>query len=360
MSIPNKVSAYGEIPERFDRCLADALRMEEKPVKKKRRAVVLIAALLIVLLAATAIAVAGKIGLLDILSQFNKGARFASDMVATDIRQTGGDTENVRFTVREAIYDGYAVHVLIEAAPKEEGAAVMMKHWLQSGQMIEEASAFGDTLIGTDVQAPLYGGQPVLPHLLYMGFRDEARLAYVSTSVLPEGMSPDALSIEAECSVYGSDGKVAEQTLLRFEVPKTVEPETQTFDTQIETELADFVGATITQTPLETVISVTMRAKLMAFQEVSYVPRDGLVNIRRWSNWYNQDVKTGLRSFYFQFQSADLLQDVIPIWITGTDLALVLDRGTGAVTLRRAEVTFVDDEGYDIPKVTITDEEVSP
>lgn len=56
--IPDKRDTLGEIPDRFDALLANALAQEEeKPMKRKISTTILVAALLVVLLAATALAV---------------------------------------------------------------------------------------------------------------------------------------------------------------------------------------------------------------------------------------------------------------------------------------------------------------
>lgn len=92
---------------------------EEKPVKKFRISIaVAVAACL--LLAAVGFATVNHWGIFDFINRYNvKMLPEAVDIVATDIPQEGGETELAQFSLREAIYDGQHIYMIVDVKPQE-------------------------------------------------------------------------------------------------------------------------------------------------------------------------------------------------------------------------------------------------
>ena len=71
--------------------------------------------------AATALALSNTWGIMDFLTnrQNNEVLPGASDIVQRDVPQTGGQSEMVAFSVREAVFDGKDIYIVVEAKPAE-------------------------------------------------------------------------------------------------------------------------------------------------------------------------------------------------------------------------------------------------
>lgn len=122
--------AFGPTPESFKQKVSFALKdaKEGKPVKKIRAATVVALALAVILLAAVAYAAAAKWGLFSFLEyRYNLTMPpEAKDALQTNLPQTGGEEAEVIFKVREALYDGTQLHVIIEARPKENEKILLL------------------------------------------------------------------------------------------------------------------------------------------------------------------------------------------------------------------------------------------
>ena len=73
MNIPDKKTAYGEVPDHFRLLVATAIMEEEKPMKRKI-SVGLVLAIVLILAAVTALSVAGRFGVLDFKQATDLGA----------------------------------------------------------------------------------------------------------------------------------------------------------------------------------------------------------------------------------------------------------------------------------------------
>ena len=71
------------------------------------------------ILATAALAVANHWGLFDFLNSGQSGGALpeAAEIVATDPPQEGGEGELASFKLREAVYDGEYVYMVVDATP---------------------------------------------------------------------------------------------------------------------------------------------------------------------------------------------------------------------------------------------------
>lgn len=123
-------STFGPTPEAFKQKVSFTLCevKEDKPVKKIKAATVVALALTVLLLAAVAYAAANQWGVFSFLEyRYDKQMLpEAKNALQTNISQNGGEEAEVAFKVREALYDGAQLHVIIEARPKDAGKVLLM------------------------------------------------------------------------------------------------------------------------------------------------------------------------------------------------------------------------------------------
>ncbi len=158
--------AFGPTPESFKQKVSFALKdaKEGKPVKKIKAATVAALALTVILLAAVAYAAAAKWGLLSFLEyRYNLAMPpEAKGAIQTDLPQTGGEEAEVSFKVREALYDGIRLHLIVEARPKAPGKVLLIGPGMNPGDMVSNA---GPAYAGderTFAQAALEEGKRLL------------------------------------------------------------------------------------------------------------------------------------------------------------------------------------------------------
>lgn len=94
---------------------------EERPVKRKLRLSAAIAVAACLIVATAALAVASHWGLFDFLDQGGDSGVLpeAAEIVATDPPQQGGEGELASFRLREAVYDGEYVYMVVDATPAD-------------------------------------------------------------------------------------------------------------------------------------------------------------------------------------------------------------------------------------------------
>ena len=99
---------------------------EERPVKMKK--IVSIALAVVLMLSAT-IAVAEELGLFDFLARMMGQTVLpkANELVQSDVAY--GETDDVVFTVKQAVYDGKSVSLLVEIRAKDEGTFLIPYGW---------------------------------------------------------------------------------------------------------------------------------------------------------------------------------------------------------------------------------------
>ena len=130
MSSRDWKGAFGPTPEAFKQKISFTLDKvkEDKPLKKIKTATVVALALIVLLLAAVAYAAATQWGLFSFL-EYRYGREMppeAKDALQTNLPQTGGEETDVTFKIREALYDGAQLHVMVEVRPKDAGKTLLM------------------------------------------------------------------------------------------------------------------------------------------------------------------------------------------------------------------------------------------
>jgi hypothetical protein len=131
MSSKDWKAAFGPTPEAFKQKISFTLQKVEegKPVKKIKAATVAAIALVILFLAAVAYAAATQWGLFSFL-EYRYGVKMppeAQSALNTNIPQTGGEKDaDVTFKVREALYDGVQLHLIVEARSRDPQKILLM------------------------------------------------------------------------------------------------------------------------------------------------------------------------------------------------------------------------------------------
>ena len=118
-------NAFGKADDGFKNNVyhtLNELTMSEgrKPLKKTGLKLIVAITVLCLLAAGTAFAVSNTWGILDFLSERRINVNVLSDapeIVQTNPPQTGGESELAVFSVREAIFDGQNVYIVMEAKP---------------------------------------------------------------------------------------------------------------------------------------------------------------------------------------------------------------------------------------------------
>ncbi|KNY30100.1 hypothetical protein [Pseudobacteroides cellulosolvens] len=93
---------------------------DRKPVKKTYFRLAGVIAIVCILCAGTALAFNNTWGILDFLSGRRADVKVlpeASDIVQKDISQKGSQTEFAAFTVREAVFDGQNIYIVVDVVP---------------------------------------------------------------------------------------------------------------------------------------------------------------------------------------------------------------------------------------------------
>lgn len=130
MNKRNWKGAFGPTPEAFTESISFALRKvkEKQPVKKIKAATVLAISMIILLMAAVAYAAATQWGLFSFMEYRydQKMPPEAQGALQTNLPQTGGEEADVTIKVREALYDGQQMHVIVEVRPKEPDKVLLM------------------------------------------------------------------------------------------------------------------------------------------------------------------------------------------------------------------------------------------
>jgi hypothetical protein len=95
-------------------------REERKTVKRKSFRLAAVIAVICVLFAGTALALTNTWGILDFISGRTNNVEVlpeAAGIVQTDVPQSGGQTDLVAFTVRQAIFDGQNAYIVVDVKP---------------------------------------------------------------------------------------------------------------------------------------------------------------------------------------------------------------------------------------------------
>ena len=118
-------AAFGKPDADFVSCVQYTLRRlreeEERPMKRKLSLSAAIAVAACLIVATAALAAASHWGLFDFLNQGGDSGALpeAAEIVATDPPQEGGEGELASFKLREAVYDGEYVYMVVDATPAD-------------------------------------------------------------------------------------------------------------------------------------------------------------------------------------------------------------------------------------------------
>ena len=118
-------AAFGKPDAGFVSCVQYTLRRlreeEERPVKRKLRLSAAIAVAACLILATAGVAAVSHGGLFDFLDQGGDSGALpeAAEIVATDPPQQGGEGKLASFKLRETVYDGEYVYMVVDATPAD-------------------------------------------------------------------------------------------------------------------------------------------------------------------------------------------------------------------------------------------------
>ena len=117
-------TAFGKPDADFVSCVQNTLhrlREEERPMKRKLSLSAAIAVAACLIVATAALAAASHWGLFDFLNQGEDSGALpeAAEIVATDPPQEGGAGKLASFRLREAVYDGEYVYMVVDATPAD-------------------------------------------------------------------------------------------------------------------------------------------------------------------------------------------------------------------------------------------------
>ena len=117
-------TAFGKPDADFVSCVQNTLhrlREEERPMKRKLSLSAAIAVAACLIVATAALAAASHWGLFDFLNQGAGSGTLpeAAEIVATDPPQEGGAGKLASFRLREAVYDGEYVYMVVDATPAD-------------------------------------------------------------------------------------------------------------------------------------------------------------------------------------------------------------------------------------------------
>lgn len=124
--------ALGPADPGFEHCIHQTLTKlyqneEDKPVKKISTSLILVMVLLLIV--AVAFAAASQWGVLDFMEKRGGTASpvlpAAADLIQQNVQQKGGETDQATFSVREAIYDGQQLYMVIAVTPKADNLLLL-------------------------------------------------------------------------------------------------------------------------------------------------------------------------------------------------------------------------------------------
>lgn len=181
-------------------------RREGSVVRKKLRIGLVFAVLLSLLLAAAALAAAVRWGVLDFVTGRGSGTKVlpeATELVqdAAAIPQTGGHLKGASFSVRQAVYDGSQVYMVVEVVPEDD-----------------------DTLLIDDWNTPSDPASYIDPGRVDDGktisqfAKERGKARILATSVSPAGDWP------GDGGGYGSSSRMEEDGTLAFMIEGDCKP----------------------------------------------------------------------------------------------------------------------------------------
>jgi len=344
MRLPDKKTAYGEVPDHFRLFVAATLMEDKKPMKKLSP--ILVIALCLILITCTALAAAHSLHIIDWFGVGKVNPEEARTAINTVIEQTGGETSLGTFRVSEAFYDGIFLRFIVEGVFAEKTVLIDEGRMAWSDQVTNIAH-----LEGKRVGVRALAASPAIdqPMHVYPHFEGGGCLL-VGQYYFLEGNQAEELHFDLSIDLLDvDDGSPIDSTVISFAIPRTVEATTTEFSIDAQTDFVAVDRAIIARTPLEIHASVEFRPLLRAFNGFTVVPDDGYI------------LKDG-RSYFFggHFDTPEIrdgkgrVEYVLPIehaegttltlWVAGTDQAIVIDLHTGEASVKKVITHF---EGED-------------
>ena len=212
-------TAFGKPDADFVSCVQYTLRRlreeEERPMKRKLRLSAAIAVAACLILATAAFAAASHWGLFDFLDQGAGSGTLpeAAEIVATDPPQEGGEGELASFRLRETVYDGEYVYMVVDATPAD-GMLLLGPDMLPPDAMRDltkedsDAMTIGEYAEANDLQMAIVGistaaaAEGAEDAITSFDWRLEAdgTLVFMLSGEAPQGMG-DAFETTLLCSV---------------------------------------------------------------------------------------------------------------------------------------------------------------
>lgn len=340
MKIPDNRSMFGSVPDDFGTFLEGAVQKEAFQVKKKAVSTLVLAAALLVLLAATALAVASHIGLIDLLGHANSQDREAiSGMVAADLPQQGTDMEAVTVTVREAIYDGETVHLLVAVMPREEGTALgpwetMPEASDQRPETVKKPFAVDCNL---SILTPEGEDVPIGGDLTSTFSQEAEGLLYVFSGRLAAEAFGTALQVQVWCNVWDAEGTYMEQGFVTLQLRQgSGTAAVQTFEMDVAVGSLTMRQIELRHTPLEMYVDILYKQP-----EISHAMQMDLVDIdgralRMAETEWGFSPEHMLNRFSGRFETTPDYPGRLIIGIAEEEAMLVLDTSTGETSVHPA------------------------
>ena len=212
-------AAFGKPDADFVSCVQYTLRRlreeEERPVKRKLRLSAAIAVAACLIVATAAFAAASHWGLFDFLDQGRDSGTLpeAAEIVATDPPQEGGEGELASFRLREAVYDGEYVYMVVDATPAD-GMLLLGPDMLPPDEMrnmtrddsipmtigeYAEANDLQMAIVGISTAAAAEGAEDIVTSMDWH-LEADGTLVFMLSGEAPQGMG-DAFETTLLCSV---------------------------------------------------------------------------------------------------------------------------------------------------------------
>lgn len=234
--------AIGPADESFSaavqRTVYQLQQKEDKPMKKFSAAFVVAAALLLFL--AVAVAAGMEWGVFDFFTE-RYGNRVqilpqAQEHLQTAVPQTGGQADSASFTLRQAVYDGHYLYMVVAARPVQEDVLLVPSFEMPEedpiGDLLPEADAdmtiaqyaqsTGKTLLATAIGGNCIDTQDSL-------LEEDGTLVYMTIGEAPAGSELN-MTLSCYAFPFGSTQEEMERTDLCFTLTNTVQCTEAVFD----------------------------------------------------------------------------------------------------------------------------------
>lgn len=204
---------------------------EEKPMKKLSAALVVVTALLLIL--AVAVAAGMEWGVFDFFTE-RYGNRFqilpqAQEHLQTAVPQTGGQADSASFTLRQAVYDGHYLYMVVAAKPVQENVLLVDSFEVPEEDPIRDllpdapadmtiaqyAQSVGKTLLATSIGGNHIDSQDYL-------WEEDGTLVYMAIGEATAGPELD-VTLSCYAFPFGSTQEEMERTDLCFTLTNNIQ-----------------------------------------------------------------------------------------------------------------------------------------